>query len=142
MAHPLAPVYWKNAFPGVVITAVAMALSFYSSKKLDRLKRERDSNGVFVVGTALTESNNLKGVLIVDYNYSFAGRVYTNSIPTDKWLNLGAGARLRRFYVRLALADPANAELLLDRPVPDNIVRSPDSGWVRMPQVMGDNSTR
>ena len=133
MPHPLSHLSWKNIALGAVIVAGAVALSFYSNKKLDRLKRERDARGVFVVGTALGESNNLKGAFLVDYTYSFAGRMYTNSMATDRWLEGMAGVRRRRFYVRVALLDPANAELLFDHPVPDSIVRSPDSGWVRMP---------
>lgn len=133
MPDPLTPLFWKNAFLGVMITAGAVVLSFYSIKKMDRLKHEREANGVFVVGTALAESNNLKGALVVDYSYVFAGKVYTNSTATDKWLNEKSDGRRSRFYVRLAVADPGNAELLFDRPVPDSVVRSPDRGWIRVP---------
>ena len=74
MPRPLIAI-WKNIFIGVMIIAGAAALSFYTNKKLDRLKHERDVHGVFVVGTAVMEANNLKGALVVDYTYSFAGRV-------------------------------------------------------------------
>ena len=137
MPRPLTHLNWKNIALGAVIVAGAVALSFYSNKKLDRLKRERDAHGVFVVGTALGESNDLKGALLVDYAYTFSGRVYRNSMATDRWLDGGHGAQRRRFYVRVAVGDPGNSELLLDHPIPDSIVRSPDSGWVRMP---GDSS--
>ena len=130
---------WKNIALGAVIVAGALALSFYSNKKLDRLRREREAHGVFVVGTALAESNNLKGALLVDFTYSFAGRVYSNSMATDRWLDAGRDVRRRRFYVRLSLLDPGNAELLFDHPVPDSVVGSPDSGWARMPGGMGDS---
>lgn|GEM_PF-6483534 len=138
MPHPLPHFRLKNIALGAVIVAGAVALSFYSNNKLHRLKRERDAHGVFVVGTVLAESNDLKGALLLDYTYSFAGRAYTNSMATDRWLDGGAGAR-RRFYVRLAVGEPANSELLLDHPVPDSVVISPDSGWARMP---GDSSRR
>jgi hypothetical protein len=134
MPRPLTHLNWKNIALGFLIVAGAVALSFYSSKKLDRLKRERDAHGVFVVGTALGESNNLKGAWLVEYSYSFAGRIYSNSIATDRWLEGVVGARRRRrFYVRVAVGDPGNSELLLDRPVPDSVGGSPDGGWVRMP---------
>jgi hypothetical protein len=133
MAHPLTHLNWRNIALGFLIVAGAVALSVYSNKKFNRLKRERDAHGVFVVGTALAESNNLKGTLLVDYTYSFAGRVYTNSMATDRWLDIGAGVHRRRFYVRVAFLDPANSELLFDHPVPDSVVRSPDNGWARMP---------
>jgi hypothetical protein len=132
MPGPIPHLNWKNIALGALIVAGALALSFYSSKKLDRLKREREAHGVFVVGTALAESNNLKGAWLVDYTYMFLGRRYTNSITTDRWLDLKAGAR-QRFYVRLAVGDPINAELLVERPVPDSVGASPDSGWARMP---------
>lgn len=125
---------WKNIALGAVVVAGVAALSFYSAKKLDRLKREREAHGVFVAGTVLAESTNLKGALVVDYAYSFGGRVYRNSIATDRWVDGGAGARGRRFYVRVDLGDAANSELLIDHPVADRIGAAPDSGWVRMPQ--------
>ena len=100
---------------------------------MDRLKRERDARGAYVIGTAVAEDNDLKGTLILDYTYSFGGKQYSNSMTTDKWLNDKSAARLRRFYVRVASADPANAELLLDRPVPEGVSASPDSGWKRLP---------
>jgi len=65
--HPLIPIIWKNAFLGVVITAGVVALPFYSNRKLDRLRRERVEHDVYALGAALTESNNLKGALVVDY---------------------------------------------------------------------------
>lgn len=141
MPHALTPFIWKNIALGAVFVAGAVALSFYSSKKLDRQKHERDVHGAFVIGTVLGETNNLRGSLLVDYAYTFAGKVYSGSIVTDKWLDGGPGAR-RRFYVRVALGDPGNAELLFEHPVPDRVVRAPDSGWALMPAVVTDSSRR
>ena len=133
MPHPLTQLYWKNAFWGFLITSGALALPFFSYKKMDRLKREREARGAFVIGTAVAEDNDLKGTLIVDYTYSFAGKQYSNSMPTDKWLNEKPAARPRRFYVRVASSDPGNAELLLDQPVPEAVGECPDSGWMKLP---------
>lgn len=134
MPNPLNQLYWKNAFWGFMITTAAVALPFYSYKKMDRLKREREARGAFVIGTAVAEDNDLKGTLIVDYTYTFGRRLYSNSMPTDQWLNeRPATSRPRRFYVRVATSDPGNAELLLDRPVPDGLSRCPDSGWNHLP---------
>jgi len=130
---PLIRTYWERILFGIVVIAGIFALSFYSNKKLDRLKRERDAHGVFVIGTAIGEENDLKGTLVVEFSYSFAGATHIGSMATDRWLNVKPDAPRRNYYVRVAVADPGNAEILLDHPVPDGVVRSPDSGWVRIP---------
>jgi hypothetical protein len=131
MRNPFGKVYIEGIGLGIVVLGGVIALSFYSNKKLDRLKQERDSQGVFVIGTATSEDNNLKGTWVVEYSYAFKGKKYSNSIATDTWIKLNEGRR--RYYARIAVAHPDNAELFLDRPVPDSVAGSPDGGWDVMP---------
>src|ERR1700744_1192734 len=98
--------YWESVVLGIVIFGGIGALSFYSNQKVDRLRRERDRNGVDVIGLVTSENNDLKGALVVDYCYRFAARTYANSIATNGWVTGNQPAIQKRFYVRVAVINP------------------------------------
>ena len=126
-------IYWGKVIPSFLVVAGFITVVYFNNTRLQRLRDERNRFKRYIVGVTTAEHNNIKGDLVVDYNYSFAGRQYSNLGSTKKWIWGKPNTHGGRYYVQLAYTNPSNAEIFFDYPVPDSIKNCPDSGWAYLP---------
>ena len=126
-------IYWEKIISSFVVLAAFFVFILYNNKRLARLQKERDDFGRFTIGVTTAEHNNVKGSMVVDYDYFFAQSKLSASGSTQHWLFNKPKTPGGRYYVQLDYTDPSNVEIFFDHPVPDSITDVPDSGWTYMP---------
>ena len=126
-------IYWGKIIPSIVVIIGFIAFIFYNNHRLDKLEEERNKFSRYTGGTTFGEHNNIKGGMVVDYMFLFAGSKFTNTASTKNWLFNKPLTHGGRYYVHFAYNNPTNAELLFQYLVPDSIINIPDSGWTYMP---------
>lgn len=125
-------IYWGKIIPSFAVIFGFSVVVHFTNIRVRNQKKERDAFKRYTIGTTITDHNNIKGGMVVDYEYFFDRSKYVKSISTSKWLIDRPNTHGARYYVRFAYTDPSNAEMLFNRPVPDSIINSPDSGWAYM----------
>jgi hypothetical protein len=126
-------IYWEKIISSIVVISGFVVFLVFNNKRLGRLKDERNRFRRYVIGVTTAEHNNIKGPMVVEYEYSFAGVHYSTATSTKDWLWNKPNTHGGRYYVELAYNNPTNAEISFEYPVPDSVTNGPDSGWVTMP---------
>jgi hypothetical protein len=125
--------HWENIIPPAGVLIALFSTIYFDNKRLDRLKRERENFRKYTIGFTTGEHNNVKGSMVVDYDYFFAGSKYSSSNTTQKWLIGKPNTHGGRYYVVFAYSNPTNVRILFNYPVPEKAPTVPDSGWEYMP---------
>jgi len=126
--------HWENIIPPAVVLIALFSTIYFDNIRLAKLKKEREDFTRYAIGITTAEHNNVKGSMVVDYDYFFAGSKYSSSNTTHYWFgprkpNTHGG----RYYVVFAYNNPTNVRILFDYPVPEKAPPVPDSGWEYMP---------
>ncbi len=126
-------IYWEKIISSILVFSGFVFFAYFSHKRYNHLKGERAQFKKYVIGVTTAEHNNIKGPMVVDYKYFYAGIEYSTSTSTKDWIWNKPNSHGGRYYVELAYNNPANAEISFKYPVPDSVTNAPDSGWEYMP---------
>lgn len=126
-------IYWEKIISSAVILGAFIICVIYNNKRLAIRKKRRDDFARFTIGVTTAEHNNIKGSMVVDYDYGFAGSKFSADGSTQHWLFDKPKSPGGRYYVQMDYTDPSNVEIFFDHPVPDSVTQAPDSGWRYMP---------
>jgi hypothetical protein len=126
-------IYWGKIIPSIVVLIGFAIWVRYVNTNVARRQKARDDFSRFTIGITTAQHNNVKGSMVVDFDYSFAGAKFSHSGSTQDWLFNKPNTHGGRYYVHFDYTDPSNVQILFDHPVPDSVEVVPDSGWVYMP---------
>ena len=126
-------IYWGKIIPSVVVVLGFSVVVHYTNIRVGNQEKERNTFKRYTIGTTITDHNNIKGGMVVDYEYFFARSKYKKYTSTNNWLFNKPITHGGRYYVQFAYINPDNSDMLFNCPVPDSITNSPDSGWEYMP---------
>ena len=125
-------IYWQKIYTIAGAIIILFMIVYYDNIRLANRKKERQDFTRYSIGITTAEHNNVKGSMVVDYDYFFAGSKYSNS-NTAHWLFGKPNTHGGRYYVVFASLKPTNVVILWQYPVPDSVNVAPDSGWEYMP---------
>jgi hypothetical protein len=126
-------IYWNKIVTIVASITVFFVFVHFDNIRIAKLRKERESFRRYTIGVTTAEHNNVKGSMVVEYDYYFAGSKYSHSNTTKNWLFDKPNTHGGRYYVVFASNHPTNVVMLFKYPVPEYIGEAPDSGWVNMP---------
>ena len=79
-------IYWEKIISTFVVLAAFFIVVKYNNKRLARLKKKRDDFARYTIGITTAEHNNIKGSMVVDYDYFFARSKLSANGSTMDWL--------------------------------------------------------
>ena len=94
-------------------------------------KESLNKESKFTIGEITKIEPNGNSGYRIYFNYYVLGKEYKAFGGIYKWNNDLIG---KHFYVRFSPANPGNCELLLEKPVPNNVKSAPPLGWKEIPE--------
>lgn len=118
----------------IVVLLIATIITFIIVReKYYERTSERKNHLRYALGITTGSHNNPRSSRKdIDYSFSYNKKIYYGSSSVI-WTNFSIPIQGGRFYVEFSNMDPSNNEMLFDRPVPVDILNSPDTGWASIP---------
>lgn len=117
----------------IIAFVIGIIIFFISKDSSNERKNERKQHVRYSIGiTTDVHHNPRSSSKIIDFQYSFKDTTYT-SYGTIGWLDNTVNTKGGKYYVEFSYINPKNCKMLFDRPVPMDIISSPDTGWVTIP---------
>lgn len=122
--------HYGKIVSSIVFIILLISIGLCNRSKKTALKNERLADKRYIIGIIERKYQNFRSSQpSVKYYFKVLGKEYSDFEPVSADIEESITSGNARYYVEFSAKNPSNNKLLLNRPVPDSIKKSPLSGW-------------